>query len=130
MVDVLATIPTEGEGLNIILLIGIAIFGGTVGARISQSLHIPRIVGYVAIGIVLGPVLGIISERTIQNLEPINMFALGIIGFLIGGELKRKIFVKFGKQTCIILHQRSLLESVENEPLKTLTFIAILGFLL
>ena len=103
MVNVLATTLTEGEGLNIILLIGIAIFGGTVGARIFQRLHIPRIVGYVAIGIILGPLFGVISERTIQDLEPFNMFALGIIGFLIGGELKRDIFVKFGRQVFSIL---------------------------
>jgi len=103
MVDVLATTVTEGEGLNIILLIGIAIFGGTIGARIFQRLHVPRIVGYVAIGILLGPVFRIISEQTIEDLEPFNMFALGIIGFLIGGELKREIFVKFGKQVFSIL---------------------------
>ena len=103
MVNVLATTLTEGEGLNIILLIGIAIFGGTVGARIFQRLHIPRIVGYVAIGIILGPLFGVISERTIQDLEPFNMFALGIIGFLIGGELKRDIFVKFGRQVFSML---------------------------
>jgi Kef-type K+ transport system membrane component KefB len=103
MIDVLATTPTEGEELNIILLIGIAIFGGTIGARIFQRLHIPRIVGYVAIGIILGPLFGVISARTIQDLEPFNMFALGIIGFLIGGELKREIFVKFGGQVFSIL---------------------------
>jgi Kef-type K+ transport system membrane component KefB len=103
MADVLATTATEGEGLNIILLIGIAVFGGTVGARIFQRLHIPRIIGYVTIGIILGPVLGVISEHTIKDLEYINIFALGIIGFLIGGELKRKIFVKFGKQVFTIL---------------------------
>ena len=103
MVDVLATTATEGEGLNIILLIGIAIFGGTIGARIFQRLSIPRIVGYVAIGIILGPLFGVVSERTIQDLEPFNIFALGIIGFLIGGELKREIFVKFGRQVFSIL---------------------------
>jgi len=103
MIDVLATTLTEGEGLNIILLIGIAIFGGTIGARIFQRFHIPRIVGYVAIGIILGPLFGVISVRTIQDLEPFNMFALGIIGFLIGGELKRDIFVKFGGQVFSIL---------------------------
>ena len=103
MVNVLATTLAEGEELNVILLIGIAIFSGTIGARIFQRLHIPRIVGYVAIGIILGPVFGVISVRTIEDLEPFNMFALGIIGFLIGGELKRKIFVKFGRQVFSIL---------------------------
>lgn len=103
MFDVLATTLTESEELNIILLIGIAIFGGTIGARIFQRLSIPRIVGYVAIGILLGPLFNVISERTIHDLEPFNMFALGIIGFLIGGELKRDIFVKFGRQVFYIL---------------------------
>jgi len=103
MNELLANISAQSEEFNIILLIGIAIFGGTVGARIFHRLGIPRIVGYVAIGIVLGPLLGIISQRTITDLEPFNMFALGIIGFLIGGELKREIFVKFGRQVIDIL---------------------------
>jgi NhaP-type Na+/H+ or K+/H+ antiporter len=103
MNELLANIQAPSEELNIILLIGIAIFGGTVGARVFHLLNIPRIVGYVAIGIVLGPLLGTISPKTIADLEPFNMFALGIIGFLIGGELKRDIFVKFGKQVTAIL---------------------------
>jgi NhaP-type Na+/H+ or K+/H+ antiporter len=103
MNELLANIQAPTEELNIILLIGIAIFGGTVGARVFHLLNIPRIVGYVAIGIVLGPLLGTISPKTIRDLEPFNMFALGIIGFLIGGELKRDIFVKFGRQVTAIL---------------------------
>jgi len=99
----LKSVLAQSEELNIILLIGIAIFGGTVGARIFHRLTIPRIVGYVAIGIILGPLLSIISQETIRDLEPFNTFALGIIGFLIGGELKREIFTKFGKQVIAIL---------------------------
>jgi len=91
------------EHLNIILLMGLAIFFGTAGAHIFQRLRIPRIIGYVAIGIVLGPVLKIISQQTVQTLELFNLFALGVIGFLIGGELTRDIFVKFGKQVFAIL---------------------------
>lgn len=103
MTEILKNTLAQSEGLNIILLIGIAIFGGTIGGRIVQRLHIPRIIGYVSIGIILGPLLKIISPQTILDLEPFNMFALGIIGFLIGGELKRDIFVKFGKQVVAIL---------------------------
>ncbi|MFH1613984.1 MAG: cation:proton antiporter [Planctomycetota bacterium] len=91
------------ENLNIILLIGIAIFGGSFGARVFQKIRIPQVVGYVIIGILLGPVLNIISQQTIKGLEIFNVFALGIIGFLVGGELKREIFVKFGRQVPIIL---------------------------
>jgi Kef-type K+ transport system membrane component KefB/predicted transcriptional regulator len=103
MTEILKNTLAQSDGLNIILLIGIAIFGGTIGGRIVQKLHIPRIIGYVTIGIILGPLLRIISQETILDLEPFNMFALGIIGFLIGGELKREIFVKFGRQVVAIL---------------------------
>jgi len=91
------------EHLNIFLLMGLAIFLGTAGARIFQISHIPQIIGYVTVGIILGPILKIISQQTVQTLDPFNLFALGIIGFLIGGELKRDIFVKFGKQVPAIL---------------------------
>ena len=89
--------------LNIILLIGIAVFVGTVGAKIFQRLRIPQIVGYIVIGIILGPLLKVISPAVIESLEFFNLFALGIIGFLIGGELKHGTFVKFGKQVFSIL---------------------------
>ncbi|MDD5459849.1 MAG: cation:proton antiporter [Phycisphaerae bacterium] len=92
----------SGE-INLILLIGIAVFVGTVGAKVFQRLRIPQIVGYVTIGIVLGPVTGVITAETVDLLETFNLFALGIIGFLIGGELKRDIFIKYGRQVMTIL---------------------------
>ena len=99
----LEPILAQGRDINLVLLIGLAIFFGTAGARIFQRLHIPQIVGYITVGIILGPLLTIISEQTLQTLEPFNLFALGVIGFLIGGELKREVFVKFGKQVFAIL---------------------------
>jgi Kef-type K+ transport system membrane component KefB len=103
MTDLLNSLSAPTEGFNIILLIGLAVFFGTVGARIFQKLHIPQIIGYIAVGIVLGPLLKIFSPQTVESLEPFNLFALGVIGFLIGGELKRDIFVKFGRQVAAIL---------------------------
>ena len=104
MIEFLDNILADGtEHLNIILLMGLAIFWGTVGARIFQRLRIPQIIGYISIGVILGPLLNIISRQTVQTFEPFNMFALGIIGFLIGGELKHDIFAKFGKQVFAIL---------------------------
>lgn len=85
-------------GFNFLLMIGIAVFGGTVGAKLFQRLRIPQVVGYVTIGLVLGPVLHIIPPQAVESLEPFNLFALGIIGFLVGGELKKEIFVKFSRQ--------------------------------
>ncbi|MDD5643905.1 MAG: cation:proton antiporter [bacterium] len=85
--------------MNFLLLLGICILAGTVGARIFQRLKIPQVVGYIVIGLIIGETgLKIISATTIEFLRPFTYFALGIIGFIIGGELKTDLFRKFGKQ--------------------------------
>lgn len=89
--------------LNWVLLFGLIILGGAFGARLFQKLHIPQVVGCIVVGILLGDVLGLITPETIESLEPFTMFALGIIGFLIGAELKSDILKKYGRQFFIIL---------------------------
>jgi Kef-type K+ transport system membrane component KefB len=98
--------------LNMLLMIGIAIFFATAGAHIFQKLRIPQVVGYVAMGIVLGPILKIIPPQVVESFRPLSMFALGIIGFIIGGELKKDIFVKYGKQVFYILLYEGLAAAI------------------
>jgi Kef-type K+ transport system membrane component KefB len=99
----LESVLFKADITNYILIIGGAIFAGIVAAWAIKKIHIPQIVGYVAIGVILGPVLGFIPQAAVQSLELFNMVALGLIGFLVGGELKRDIFIKFGKQVPIVL---------------------------
>jgi len=90
--------------LNILFLIGLALFGGTVGGRIFQKLRIPQVVGYIIIGIILGQSgLRFVDENVIIALRPFNYFALGLIGFMVGGELKREVFAKYGRHFLYIL---------------------------
>jgi Kef-type K+ transport system membrane component KefB len=91
------------EELNIILLVGIAVFCGTVGAKIIQRFRIPQIIGYVIVGVIVGPILGVFPPEAVGVMEAFNVLALGVIGFLVGGELKREVFTKFGSQVWMIL---------------------------
>lgn len=106
----LATIsPVDLHHLPIILIMGLAIFLGTIGARLFQKLRIPQVVGYIVIGLIIGePCLKIITSEVVGQMETFNMFALGIIGFMIGGELKLEIFRKYGKQFMAILFSEGL----------------------
>ncbi len=89
---------------NILLLVGLAIFGGTVGARIFKRLRIPQVLGYIFIGILAGEaVLGIVKRQTVSDLGELSFLALGFIGFMIGGELRWEIFKKYGRQLMAIL---------------------------
>jgi len=90
--------------LNVLLLLGIAVFGGTIGARIFRRLRVPQIIGSILIGLLIGESgLRLVTESVVQAVEPLNYFALGIIGFMIGGELKLEILRKYGKQFTAIL---------------------------
>ena len=94
----------EHSHLPILLVVGFAIFAGTIGARVFQRLRIPQVVGYIAIGLLVGGSgLGLVSEQTIRRLLPFNAFALGVIGFMIGGELRLEVFRKHGAQFFKIL---------------------------
>ncbi len=108
--SMLATIaPVDLDHLPIILIMGLAIFLGTIGARLFQKLRIPQVVGYIVIGLIIGePCLKIINSEIVGQMENFNMFALGIIGFMIGGELKLDIFRKYGKQFMAILFSEGL----------------------
>ena len=94
--------------LNLVLLFGLVILGGTFGARLFQKLHIPQVVGCILVGILLGDVLNLITPKTIEALEPFTMFALGMIGFMIGAELRGDVFKKYGKQFFIILFSQGI----------------------
>ncbi len=90
--------------IPVLLLIGSAILAGTVGARLFQWLRIPQVVGYIVIGVIVGESgFGILDTKALDSLLPLNFLALGIIGFLIGGELRADVFKKHGKQFMIVL---------------------------
>lgn len=85
--------------IGILLLLGIGIFGGTLGAVFFQMIRIPQVIGYIAIGLLIGPmVLDIVKPEDIEELAAFNWFALGVIGFLVGGELRSESFRKYGSK--------------------------------
>jgi Kef-type K+ transport system membrane component KefB len=100
--------------LNALLLVGLAIAGGVLGARAFRRLRVPQVVGYIVIGIIVGEsglgLLGLelIDDHTLKALEPFNFFALGLIGFEIGGSLKIDTFRRYGRQFTIILFAQGL----------------------
>jgi len=90
--------------LNILLLMGLALFGGTIGGRVFQRLKIPQVVGYIIIGLLIGKSgLKIVDSAVLASLQPFSYFALGLIGFMVGGELKKEMFRKYGRQLIYIL---------------------------
>jgi Kef-type K+ transport system membrane component KefB/CBS domain-containing protein len=90
--------------MGLLTIIGLCIFLGAIGAWVFQKLHIPQVVGYIVIGVVIGESgFRFVEMSDVVALRPFNLFALGLIGFLVGGELHGSIFKKYGKQFTAIL---------------------------
>ncbi len=96
--------------LGILIVFGLSLFGGLLGASFFQKIKVPQVVGYIIIGIIIGSGgFNIITKDDVESLKQFSMFALGIIGFLVGGELKFEDFKKFGKQYFAILFGEGVL---------------------
>ncbi len=95
---------TEELGYNVLLMLGVGLVGGLFGGWLIKKIRVPQIVGYLAVGLILGASgFHIISEEGTQELQPMTFFALAVIGLLVGGELKLEEFRKYGKQFITIM---------------------------
>lgn len=98
------------EHHNILLILGISAFVGILGAWAFTRLKFPQVVGYILIGLIVGQTgIGLIDAQHIKDLESFTFLALGIIGFLVGGELKISEMKKYGRQFTTILFGEGLL---------------------
>jgi len=89
---------------GILLILGIAVSGGILSAVIVKRLSIPQVLGYLVMGIIIGESgFKLVTRAAIETLSPLNFFALGVIGFLVGSEIRFETFKKYGRQFSSIL---------------------------
>ena len=94
----------ESINISILFVLGFSILGGLVGASFFQRLRVPQVVGFIVIGLIVGENgLELVKHADVAALQPFTLFALGIIGFLVGGELKAENFKKYARQFFAIL---------------------------
>jgi Kef-type K+ transport system membrane component KefB len=81
--------PPSGGGGRLAILLGFVLLAASVTGSLAAAAGLPRITGFIVIGIVLGPsVLGLLPETAVDDLRLIDRFALALIAMLAGGELK------------------------------------------
>ncbi len=90
--------------MSTVLLFGLAVLLGLAGGKLIQWLRVPRVVGYIVVGVMLGSSLtNFIPLELVESLSPFTNVALALIGFMVGGELKRSVFKRFGRQLVLIV---------------------------
>jgi Kef-type K+ transport system membrane component KefB len=113
---------------SIILVIAIAIIGAMISSGIAKRLNSPQILGYILVGVLLGSeCLNIFPFEDVVKLTPLSFIALGIIGFLVGGEIEMTTLKKYGRQFLAILLCEGMLASLFVFIVSFIISYAVLG---
>lgn len=117
--------------VGILFILGIGVFGGILGGILFQRFKIPQVIGYIVIGIIIGRTgFKIIDAQVIETFKVFNYFALGVIGFLVGGELFIGTLKKYGKQFSGILLGEGILAFVLVTTMTTAVLYLVSGNLI
>ncbi len=77
--------------------ISIAIIFGFLGGKIAQRVKLPGVVGYLVAGLIFGPsFLNIFHEEFVESMNIFTSFALSLVAFIIGSEMKRSSLKEMG----------------------------------
>jgi Kef-type K+ transport system membrane component KefB/predicted transcriptional regulator len=95
--------------LPVLLSLGILYLLALGAGRVSASLGIPRVTGYLAVGVVAGPsvsgmlgIPGVMTPGQFHALVPVQDMILGLIVFTIGGSFSLKAVRKIGSGLFVV----------------------------
>jgi Kef-type K+ transport system membrane component KefB len=89
---------------HILAVIGMIIAVSFLGSKLFQRLGIPQVVGFILIGVVLGPsLLNVVPLELSDQLIIVSEIALGLIGFDIGSHLLLGDLRRLGRSILSIL---------------------------
>jgi len=84
--------------MNLLFFISVAIIFGFLAGELVHQIRLPGVVGYLIAGLILGPsFLHVFSPPLLDDLELFSSFALSLIAFIIGSEMKISTLREMGK---------------------------------
>lgn len=102
MAALLLLLPYAGYGADVharaAVAIGFLLLGGDVAGELVARLRLPRLTGYLLLGVVVGPQLvGFVGKPELEALRLVVDLKLGLIAFTAGGELKLRMLRERGR---------------------------------
>ncbi len=112
--------------LTILAAFGIILTIGVVGSNILKKIHVPEILGFLLVGVILNIFLVIVNHDVIITdfLDLVVAVTLGFIGFNLGSELDWKAIRSMSLKILVIL----LCEALLTFFLVTIVVYIFLGF--
>jgi len=94
--------------MDILVFVATAIIAGFVGGKISNKLKLPGVVGYLIMGLFLGPSFAnLLNLEMLEKLGFFNDIALSLVAFVIGSEMRFGSLRKLGKGIVTIIFTES-----------------------
>ncbi len=107
-----------------LLTLAIILIAGVLFGHLAGRFHLPSVTGQILIGILLGPyVLSVVSLESLEGLQPITHFALGLIAVTVGSHLNLPRLRNAVKRLSLLI----LFEATITPVLVFLTVIWITG---
>jgi Kef-type K+ transport system membrane component KefB len=93
-----------GTGSTTAMALGFLLLASFLAGQLAKLLELPRITGYLACGLVIGPeVLGLLTSEEVAGLDVITALAVGVIAFIAGGELRPAMIRERGRTILVML---------------------------
>jgi Kef-type K+ transport system membrane component KefB len=90
-VQLILPLGARGYGGQWLLSFGFLVVAADTVGRLVVPLGIPKLVGYLAAGVIFGPhVIGTVTTDAARQLAPVSSLAIALIAFLAGAELRWK----------------------------------------
>lgn len=110
MQEFLSQLNQETEAL---LVLSIILFAGFIMTRLTNTLNLPKVSGYILAGILIGPCcLDFIPGHMIESMGFVSDLALAFIAFGVGKFFKKEVLMKTGKKIIVITISEALTAGV------------------
>ncbi|HTR49761.1 MAG TPA: cation:proton antiporter [Kofleriaceae bacterium] len=90
MMHAVGTFAHAMTGAGTELAFGYLLLAAFLGARVISRFGLPKLTGYLLVGVLSGPVFGLVTDDMTDSLKIVNDVATCILGLTAGGELNLK----------------------------------------
>lgn len=98
---------------EILLTLSIILFSGFILTRLTNTLNMPKVSGYILAGILIGPCcLNFIPPSMIEGMSFVSDLALAFIAFGVGKFFKKEVLMRTGKKIVVITLSEALAAGV------------------
>ncbi len=110
LVELLERLNPETE---VILALSIILFAGFIMTRLTNTLNMPKVSGYILAGILIGPYcMNFIPGHIIEDMGFISDVALAFIAFGVGKFFKKEVLMRTGKRIIVITVSEAMMAGV------------------